>query len=251
MYTRYKLVGRPNKTMFTGYESMAGDVRLALESLPPKFYEEVKNSSMGAFSHLADSTTRCGKMAHYVVFREVEPLPNFDKTALWFKIGGKVLRFSRVEYALVSGLKFGRAEFNPYKMHRLPSSSIYKRLFGANPLTTTAMVRNAFVNKHFEVDGVEVTATPEDYVQLSKFLLALTFALGLDQTKKKIPLWLWVLLENKEQWEMFPWGSYSYQLLVDSIRNVVRRERKTDSGVVSYHIKGNTIAFLVSVFHLE
>lgn len=251
MYTRYDLVGRPHKTMFTGYESMAGDVRLVLESLPPKFYEEVRNSSMGAFSRLTDFSTRCGKMVHYVVFREVEPSPNFDKTALWFKIGDKVLRFSRVEYALVSGLKFGRTEFNPYRRHRLPSSSIYERLFGANPLTTTAMVRNAFVNKYFEVDEVEVTATPEDYVQLSKFLLALTFALGLDQTKKKIPLWLWVLLENKEQWEAFPWGSYSYQLLVDSIRSVVRKERKTNSGKVSYHIKGNTIAFLVSVFHLE
>lgn len=80
----------------------------------------------------------------------------------------------------MSGLKFGCADFNPYKRQQPPLGSIYKRLFGADPLTTTAMVRAAYVKKEFKVNKVEVSATDEDYVQLLKFLLALTFTLGLD-----------------------------------------------------------------------
>lgn len=91
MYTMYHLRDRPNKTMFMGYEQMAGDVWVILKGLPLNALKEVRKSAMGAFTRLSDYNTRCGKMIHYIIFCEVEPSPYFDRTALCFKIGDKVL----------------------------------------------------------------------------------------------------------------------------------------------------------------
>lgn len=153
------------------------------------------------------------------------------------------MRFSRVEYALVSGLKFGPSTFDPYAEQTLPPNSTYERLFGANPGTRLCDVRNAFLERTFTVQGKEVEATPEDWVKLSKLLLCLGFALGVDTTKKKIPLWMWVLLEIEEEWENFPWGSLSYQVLLEAIRGIPKKGK----GKMNYGIKGNTVAFCVSI----
>lgn len=215
---------------------------------------------MGSYTKLDSFSTRNGNMLHYVVFREVKPEPDPDPTALWFKIGGKILRFSRTEYALVSGLRFGQAKFNPYRVHTVPEESVFARLFRYNEKTTTADVARMFNRMKFtytEWEGdkkkeIEIPATTEDFVKVAKLLLASTYALGYEQTKKAIPIWLWVLLENKDEWEEFPWGSYSYQALTDSITSVMKKDRVPKSGKVSYHIKGNTIAFSVSFgYHLS
>ncbi|KAL3652305.1 hypothetical protein CASFOL_001986 [Castilleja foliolosa] len=36
---------------------------------------------------------------------------------------------------------------------------------------------------------------------------------GEDNLKKPIPEWLWVLVEDEDKWENFPWGSYTFQIL--------------------------------------
>lgn len=247
-YTRFHLVDLPFKIMTTGYETMARDVRAILDSLPLSASDKVRKSCMGCFTRLDDYSTKCGKMLHYMVFRQVDPTPNFDPTSLFFKIGDKVLRFSRVEYALVSGLRFGPVTFNPYKRHELPPNSTFKRLFGANTDTTTADVHTAYTNKEFKVNKKKVDATTDDYVKLSKLLLALSFALGLNNVKKKIPLWMWVLIEDDKEWEEFPWGSFSYQLLVDCVKNIVKKDRGLKK--LNIHIKGNMIALSVSLLRI-
>lgn len=76
------------------------------------------------------------------------PTPEiYYPTTLFFKICNKILRFSIVEFALLSGLNFGPANFSPYKRHELSPNSIFEKLFGAKPETTTADVRNAYAEK--------------------------------------------------------------------------------------------------------
>lgn len=99
------------------------------------------------------------------------------------------LQFSRVEYALVSGLKFGLANFKPYVRHELPPNSIFERLFGANKQTKLKDIHYTYTKKTFMVNGKQVRAMYEDLVKLSKFLNS-SFALGFEARKKKILIWL-------------------------------------------------------------
>lgn len=252
-YERYHLAGHTHRTMLVGYESMVGEIKTVMMDISYPAYKEVKKSCLGNYLYLEKYNTRNGTMLHYVVFRQVTPNPNPDTTALWFKIGDVILRFSREEFALVTGLRFGQSNFNPYKSHQVPEESVFARLFRCNEKTTTKDVFEMFKNKkftYFEGEGlekkeIEVKATVDDYIKIAKLLIATTYIVGFEQSTKIIPIWLWVLLEDKQQWEDFPWGSYSYQALTHQIRNV-KKDRVPNSGKVSYHIKGNTIAFSVS-----
>ncbi|KAL6529926.1 hypothetical protein OROMI_028571 [Orobanche minor] len=71
--------------------------------------------------------------------------------------------------------------------------------------------------------------------------MASMFVVGLDTNKTKIPTWMWVLVEDDEAWEQFLWGSMAYQFLIGQI-NAVKKDAPGP-----YHLKGNTIAFLVSL----
>ncbi|KAL6560916.1 hypothetical protein OROHE_006093 [Orobanche hederae] len=237
-YKRYHLIHHKRKTMFTGYEAMIRDINMVLGTLEQKSRKEVKKSCLGRYTRLNDYNTKNGLMIHYVVFREVTPSPNPDTTTLWFK-----------------GLHFGKSYFDPYKPPRLRENSIFERLFRCNDKTTTADVSRMFKDKkftYFEGDGdnkkeIEVNASEENYVKLSKLLMATTYALRFETARKAIPLWMWVLLEDNDAWEKFPWGSDSYQSLINSITNV-KKEKVPKSGTVSYHIIGNIIAFSAWIF---
>ncbi|KAL6566829.1 hypothetical protein OROMI_015233 [Orobanche minor] len=169
---------------------------------------------------------------------KVTPKPELDQTALWFKVQGRVLRFSRVEFALITGLKFGPAKVNPYMLReKVSGDSVYARLLGGKAISP-ADLRTQFINKQFKVNKVVVKGTENEYLKLAKVLMASMFVVGLDTNKTKIPTWMWVLVEDDEAWEQFPWGSMAYQFLIGQI-NAVKKDVPGP-----YHLKGNTIAFL-------
>ncbi|KAL6540468.1 hypothetical protein OROMI_024351 [Orobanche minor] len=55
---------------------------------------------------------------------------------------------------------------------------------------------------------------------------------------------MWVLVEDDEAWEQFPWGSMAYQFLIGQI-NAVKKDVPGP-----YHLKGNTIAFLAWIYEV-
>lgn len=120
-YEKIKLLNRDKKVAMTGYETLAGEINVVMKTLTDKSAPvRVTKSALGCYLGLPDYNTWSDCMIHYVVCHQVVPKPNFDPTALFFRIGNTVIRFSRVEYALVSGLKFGATSFNPYARHKLP-----------------------------------------------------------------------------------------------------------------------------------
>ncbi|KAL6534004.1 hypothetical protein OROHE_013837 [Orobanche hederae] len=237
-FKRKNLAPENRKVMVTGYEPTIGDIRCCLESFGKQAIREMTKSVLGHYMKLPDTVTRSGKVLHYMISRQVTPRPELDKTALWFKVKGKVLRFSRVEFVLISGLKFGPAKINPYMMNdKIPVDSAYARLLDSTPILLVNLCTK-FIDKKFKVNKVEVKGGEVDYLKLAKVLIASVYVVGLDPNKTKIPNWMWVLVEDNEAWEQFPWGSMSYQFLIGQINAV----KKYIPG--SYHLKGNTIAFL-------
>ncbi|KAL6557873.1 hypothetical protein OROMI_018223 [Orobanche minor] len=229
---------RKSKVMVTGYESTVGDIRCCLESFGKQAIREMAKSAFGHYMKLPDIVARSGKVLHYMISRQVTVRTELDKTCLWFKVTGKVLRFSRVEFILISGLKFGPAKTNPYMMNdKIPADSVYARLLNSTPILPVNL-RTNFIDKKFKVNKVEVKGSEADYLKLTKVLMASMYVVGLDPNKMKIPNWMWALVEDNEAWEQFPWGSLSYQFLIGQINAM----KKFIPG--PYHLKGNTVAFL-------
>ncbi|KAL6564847.1 hypothetical protein OROMI_016297 [Orobanche minor] len=59
-----------------------------------------------------------------------------NENAMWFEVNGEVIRFSKVEFALISGLRFGTSQFNPYQDHDIPETSLYTKLFKNEKITS-------------------------------------------------------------------------------------------------------------------
>ncbi|KAL6560585.1 hypothetical protein OROGR_004144 [Orobanche gracilis] len=237
-FKRKNLPAEHHKVMVTGYKTTIGDIRMCISSFGKQCEREMKKSAFQYYMKLPDTMTRSGKTLHFMISRQVTPKPDLDQMALWFNVQGRVLRFSRVGFALITGLKFGPAQINPYMLsEKVSGDSVYARLLEGKPISPTDL-RTKFVNKQFKIKVV-VKGTESEYLKLAKVLMASMFVVGLDTNKTKIPTWMWVLIEDDDAWEQFPWGSLSYQFLIGQINAV----KKNVSG--PYHLKGNTIAFLI------
>ncbi|KAL6552751.1 hypothetical protein OROHE_008115 [Orobanche hederae] len=244
-FKRKNLAQVNRKVIVTGYESTVGDIRCCLESFGKQAIREMAKSIFRHYMKLPDIVTRSGKVPHYMISRQVTPRPELDKTSLWFKVKGKVLRFSRMEFVLISGLKFGPVKITPYMMSdKIPVDSVYARLLESTPILPVNL-RTKFIDKKFKVNKVEVKGIEEDYLKLAKVLMASMYVVGLDPNKTKIPNWMWALVEDNEAWEQFPWGSMSYQFLIGQINAVKKFIRGP------YHLKGNTVAFLAWIYEVK
>ncbi|KAL6579041.1 hypothetical protein OROMI_009257 [Orobanche minor] len=243
-FKRKNLAAEHHKVMVTGYETTIGDIRMCLSSFGKQCEREMKKSAFKHYMKLPDTVTRSGKALHFMISRQVTPKPELDQTALWFKVQGRVLRFSRVEFALITGLKFGPAKINPYMLReKVSGNSVYARLLGGKAISP-ADLHTQFINKQFKVNKVVVKGTENEYLKVAKVLMASMFVVGLDTNKTKIPTWMWVLVEDDEAWEQFPWGSMAYQFLIGQI-NAVKKDVPGP-----YHLKGNTIAFLAWIYEV-
>lgn len=85
------------------------------------------------------------------------------------------------------------------------------------------------------------------------FYYAWGFIWGLMEARKRIPAWLWVLLENEDEWEEFPSGSIYYQVLLEAIKGIPTKAK--EHGKLNYTFKGNTMlslcADILIVFTLQ
>ncbi|KAL6577451.1 hypothetical protein OROMI_011727 [Orobanche minor] len=243
-FKRKNLAAEHHKVMVTGYETTIGDIRMCLASFGKQCEREMKKPAFKHYMKLPDTVTRSGKALHFMISRQVTPKPELYQTALWFKVQGRVLRFSRAEFTLITGLKFGPAKINPYMLReKVSGDSVYARLLGGKAISP-ADLRTQFVNKQFKVNKVVVKGTESEFLKLAKVLMASMFVVGLDTNKTKIPTWMWVLVVDDEAWEQFPWGSMAYQFLIGQI-NAVKKDVPGP-----YHLKGNTIGFLAWIYEV-
>lgn len=78
----------------------------------------VERFSVGCFGHLLnirDGPT-CGKLLFTLMAYQIRS-PNGVDSEFWFVVGGRPIRLSTVEYALVTGLHFGSSSFDPTGRH--------------------------------------------------------------------------------------------------------------------------------------
>lgn len=197
---------------------------------------EFKSSCFGHFLRLPDNIVRCNKVIHYVISREIK-WEGGDESELWFRINDTNLRFSRFEYALVTGLRFGASTFNPNGPHPINDDSFYSRILKKKPIYVLDLW-DQFVS-------MKLGHNASDYVKVAKILFAYFVLFGYDCRKIIVAEWLWALVEDTEAWESFPWGSYSYQILLFYIKRIHTEHSGGSNKRESYHFYGFSTAFLV------
>ncbi|KAL6495549.1 hypothetical protein OROGR_030112 [Orobanche gracilis] len=232
-YIRLLLMDEYHKVQMTMKEDFIEVIRCRLESSGEEAVEGLRASAFGNYLKYKNHIAKSQKCICYVVSRQVEGVPDPDENAMWFKVNGEIIRFSKVEFALVTGLRFGTSQFNPYEDHDIPETSLYTRLF-KNEKITSINLWNLFKSKDFHIENAV------DCIKLCKVIIAAHVVLGNDPCNWKIPDWVWVLVEDEQAWDRFPWGSMSFQILQRAVNNV----RKKTMATRSFHLHANTLALL-------
>ncbi|XVE48498.1 hypothetical protein DITRI_Ditri01bG0006600 [Diplodiscus trichospermus] len=222
IHTRYKVIDH---------------IKLELQLCGQAVYDEFQGSCFGHFLDFDSEAVTCNAALHAVLAREIIK-PNALADELWFRIGEQSVRFSRVEYCLVTGLKFGHSTFDPNPKHVPPVGGLYDRCF-----RDQSIVLGDLWDKF--KDG-QFREAPADALKVTKVLVAMVFLFGVDKRTAVDP-WLWALVEDSSRWESFPWGKYTFQMLLHWLRNVPVRVSESGKTPV-YHIHGFAIAFLIWAF---
>ncbi|KAL6554982.1 hypothetical protein OROGR_006240 [Orobanche gracilis] len=157
--------------------------------------------------------------ALHALFSNEVVRPDAQDDELWFRIGHRLIRFSRFEYALVIGMRFGDSDFDVYEDDVPIEGSVYDRypmLSGGGQMLDR--IRDRFASGYFRQQTGD--------------------ALKVDKV-----LCIWYLLFGPDSMGELSMGGYSYRILVTYLREV---PTEIPVGLdPSYHFYGNIYAIMV------
>lgn len=189
----------------------------------------------GCFGHflLYRGGVSCNKALHALMAHEIiTPVSRDDE--VWFHVGNKKIKFSKAEYALVTGLNFGESAFNPHEPHEMPIG-VYNQALGGAPVSVFDLWK--------KFNGRHISGSSLDYLKVANVLFLYLMLFGYDP-ERIIEGWVWVLVEDIARWNNFPWGAYTFQVLLHYIRKVPVHASRF-SKRFSYHFYGPVYALLI------
>ena len=230
------------------------DIDNALERVPENLRSEDRRrfteSCFGHFLRMHREINFSGGIVHRLLLRELHH--NGPEDEMRFLLGNRTVRFSKVEFCLITGLKFGV----------IPDTASYDDM----------VVQNGIHDRYFQGRAIEfqevgavlrigVFQSQYDAVKLSLLFLLNRILMGVDE-RFKVPAWQFRLVEDLDTFDAFPWGAYVYRRSIhgymhalDSPREAARQARQANEGVDtiehSYNIYGLTHALLVSIYNLH
>ncbi|KAL3654671.1 hypothetical protein CASFOL_001406 [Castilleja foliolosa] len=192
------------------------DVRTELikefhNKLGSKMLQRFRESCFGAHLNYPTKKHTPGTAMHLMLSQQVIR-EGADEDELWFLVGDKFVRFSKYEYAPVTGLRFGPTNFDPNEDYEIQTNGVYRKFIDPE---------NEFGKK-----GAEYEFVFQWFKKAPK------------NKKHRIANWLWELVEREDEWEMFPWGAYSFQILMFRMKNAAVKPQD------NYHIFGFSHAFM-------
>ncbi|KAJ4727543.1 Phospholipase-like protein [Melia azedarach] len=206
-----------------------------------------KQSCLGHFLDL-QFLSFSGNLVHKILLHEVEI--DGDEQEMWFLIGETPMRFSRIEFALITGLTFG-----PYPEVSVDSHRLQDLYFGLKPAPNLDDIDSAFYAFDFtaidDMDAVKITL----YYVLERVVIGRAERYLAD-------LWLMGLVDNLDEFNKYPWGSvcwrYTYRSLSRALRGQVGHYRvklteakaKGKSYSSTYNLDGFPVAFQIWIYEV-
>ncbi|KAH6763844.1 hypothetical protein C2S51_015093 [Perilla frutescens var. frutescens] len=197
--------------------------------------ETLQQFRLGCFGHFLDyrGGISCNKALHALMTHEIiTPIARDDE--VWFHVGSKHIKFSKAEYALVTGLNFGESTFDLHEPHEMPIG-VYNQALGGVPVSVFDLWK--------KFNGRHISGSALDYLKVANVLFLYLMLFGYDP-ERMIEGWVWVLVEDIARWNSFPWGAYTFQVLLHYIRKVPVHTSRL-SKRKSYHFYGPVYALLI------
>ncbi|KAL3648771.1 hypothetical protein CASFOL_005174 [Castilleja foliolosa] len=205
--------------------------------------ERFRESCFGAYLHYPRSQVPATVM--HLMLRQQVIKEGADEDELWFLVGDTFVRFSKYEYALVTGLRFGPTNFDPNADNEIRKDGVYRKFIDPHNKFSKKGAKYTFVLNLFNNPPKELRRSKEreSLLKIAKVLFVHAFLVAID-TRYRIANWVWSLVENENEWETFPWGAYSFQILMYRMKNAKVKAGDKDN----YHIYGFSHAFLHFIF---
>ncbi|KAL6543697.1 hypothetical protein OROGR_010194 [Orobanche gracilis] len=196
---------RGSKCSINGYVRLGivKTIIVELSSVGEDTIREFRESCLGHFIREEWGGFVSNAALHALFSNEVVR-PDAQADEFWFRIGRRLIRFSRFEYALVTGMRFGDSDFDIHGDDVHIEGSVYDRY----PILSSGgqmldRIRDRFATGYFRQQS-------GDALKVAKVLCVCYLLFGFDGGKHIADRWLWTLVEDQTRWESFPWGGYSY-----------------------------------------
>jgi Domain of unknown function (DUF1985) len=149
-----------------------------------------------------------GQLVAHLLFCQDEAASNSEVV---FHVGGQQARMGRVEYALITGLRFGSFPTLPNK------SKFYDKVFGGYSHGVTAEDIEMELKRYSELEH-------EGHTTLQLALLFTLYAVLLcpGHSKKVDEQWIH-LVDDMDSFNEFPWGRVSFEVLASEIHSCMRK----------------------------
>ena len=178
---------------------------------------------------------------HYVLFKQ---LKSKKKWETWYEIGGKELRFSMKEFALITGLNCGSFPIESSGTTRKKDLQVMEKFFGgpAGPKTTVQDLYERF--KEYRV---------LDNYKLKLALLLIVEGIFLGGDKKRLVKVEHVkLLDNMDKFWDYPWGRVAYIELHRSLtKSLARRMLTVEKAMFLSNDQGMPVVFQVLYIYIH
>ncbi|KAL3637392.1 hypothetical protein CASFOL_018560 [Castilleja foliolosa] len=216
------------------------DVRTELikefhNKLGSKMLQRFRESCFGAYLNYPTKKHTPGTAMHLMLSQQVIK-EGADEDELWFLVGDKFVRFSKYEYALVTGLRFGPTNFDPNEDYEIQTNGVYRKFIDPENEFGKKGAEYEFVFQWFK-KAPKNKKTRASLLKIAKVLFVHGFFYAIDK-RQRIANWLWELVEREDEWETFPWGAYSFQILMFRMKNAAVKPQD------NYHIFGFSHAFM-------
>jgi hypothetical protein len=232
------------------------DIDNALNNVPENLKIEDRRryteSCFGHFLQMHRQINFSAGIVHRLLLRELHH--NGREDEMRFLLGQHIVRFSKVDFCLITGVKFG-----------------------VDPDTTSDdIVQNGVQDRYFhgkEVEMEELRALLRagvfheqyDAVKLCLLFMLNWILMGFDE-RDKVPAWQWRLVEDLDAFDAYPWGTHVYRRAIWGYKRALvgprkrLAERKKQEGgeelnvqeiEFSYNVYGLPHALLVRILNLK
>ena len=171
-----------------------------------------RRTCFGNLLDVESSVKFSGVLAHSVLLREIVYL-EAKPEEMWFNICGKDVRFSVIEFGLVTGLNFNDSAPVMKEMGTNPNSLWYK-YFSPGPITYGDL-KAKFKSIVWETEDDEMA------VKMSLLYCLNLFLLGADK-RRIVDEDVLQLVDNLEDFNAYPWGRRVWKMTYDSLSGALK-----------------------------
>ncbi|KAK2656288.1 hypothetical protein Ddye_009340 [Dipteronia dyeriana] len=188
-----------------------------------------------------------GGVIHQLLLRNLDHDGLTDE--IRFLLGNHVVRFSKVEFSLITGLRFGVVPDT--SMYVAVENGIHQRYFPGHDEVSLDDLRVVLTRGEFQ--------QAYDAVKLCLIYMLNWILIGVDE-RLKIPVWWFWLADDLNAFDTFPWAAHVYRHSIFSFKHALPRcleERRQQSqgdvghSVERYNIYGLSHALLIFAFEMS